>query len=387
MHFVANPNHQKKQIFSIRNGFVAFMFMFRDIFLDDPERGITSSCRTGTKKAASSSPAVAATPFLICPLLLGVIGFRIMKTIAGRHIIGHLDWNSRGRFLTGLGISLLLFGSLGRMILKPWDSYGAISLLLADNDVAMLIRTAGLLLAIGAFATLVFDARLPLFGAFAAGIGIGLPILTTGGMDYLMVRQQQAGKVLDQPQVLWEYLMMETLAWTILLAMLVGATMFVERWFVKNGSLDTEDVDDSKPAEKEKKTSATALPWLKGLGAAALTAVVALFLIGVFAVNIRKGQVVFAVVGAFFLAALVSEQIVENDHPAWQVTAVPVVALFAYLYTVFHPDRPAGMESLLNIAPNALARALPVEYIFLGTVGAIFGNWTSHRMRHSKDHE
>ena len=114
--------------------------------------------------------------------------------------------------------------------------------------------------------------------------------------------------------------------------------------------------------------------------------ILALSLIWVLAANSDKGQVVFAVIASFMVAAIFAEQVTENDHPFWQILAVPLVALIAFGYTWQNPGRPQGLETLLNVAPTNPARVLPVEYIFMGAIGAIFGTWTSHRMRYAKKH-
>lgn len=307
-----------------------------------------------------------------------------MSELTNRYVIGHLDWNSRFRFGAGLIVAALLFGSIGMLTLRPWDPYGAISLQLVDNSFVFLLRVVGLLLAAGVFAAILMDARLALFGTFAACIGMAIPILKTAGMDYVMVRQQ-AEKAMEHPKDFWGFMVLEILAWTVVLVVLVAGTLFTEQWLKKGNELPVEEPADTN---RSKTKEAAGYAWLKGLAGTAITVILGLFLIALFAASIRKGQVVFACAAGFFLAALVAEQIAENDHPIWQVAAVPLVAFIAYVYTwQFHPERPPGLEAILNIAPNNLARILPVEYIFIGTIGAIFGNWTSHRIRYGKDHE
>ncbi len=311
-----------------------------------------------------------------------------MNAIEQKYIVGHLDWNSRFRFALGILVSCVLFASIGMTILSPWDPAGAISLwvvaMTGGTEELFLLRFIGLLLVVGVFASIIMDARLPLFGVFAACIGVGIPIIKTASMDYVMVLMQ-VGKEFEHPQDLWISMILETLGWTLALAILVGGTIATERWLKRSNANETESPETkttkSKPlSEPMKKT------WIRSLGALLITVVLTLFLIVFFAADQRKGQVIFAVVAGFFLAALAAEQITENDHPLWQVVAVPIVAIIAYAYTYMNPERPPGLEAILHIAPNNLARILPIEYIFIGTIGAVFGTWTSHRLRYSKEH-
>jgi hypothetical protein len=309
-----------------------------------------------------------------------------MSEITKQYIIGHLDWNSRIRFILGLTLACVLVGTLGFMIVRPWDPQGAICLQFVNNNGLFLFRLMGLLLVTGIFATIIMDARLPLFGTFATSIGLGIPILKTAGMSYVMVRLQ-AGKEFEHPQDLWPYMIMESLAWSIVLVVLVAGTMATEYWLKKNtnGELLSDQPNGDIKSSK-KKPAAFKIPWLKGLGGTLITVILSLFLISVFAGDCEKGQVVFSVIAGFFVAALLAEQIAENGHPVWQVAACPIVAILAYAYTWQNPTRPPGLEALLNIAPTHLAWVLPVEYIFIGPIGAIFGTWTSERMRYNKSH-
>jgi hypothetical protein len=230
----------------------------------------------------------------------------------------------------------------------------------------------------------IMDARLPMFGTFSAAVGMGIPLIKTAGMTYVMTRLQ-VGKEFEHSHDLWLYLMMESLAWGIVLMILAGGTMAVERWLRKNGGEIGEEgaASDKQKKSKEKGHS---IPWLRGLGGTVITVILALSLIWVLAANSDKGQVVFAVIASFMVAAIFAEQVTENDHPFWQILAVPLVALIAFGYTWQNPGRPQGLETLLNVAPTNPARVLPVEYIFMGAIGAIFGTWTSHRMRYAKKH-
>lgn len=301
-----------------------------------------------------------------------------MSELTEQYIIGHLDWKTQVRFFLGLAVGCVLFGSLGWGVLKPVDPYSAIYFQPEEGVLMLLLRVIGLLVVSGAFASIIMDARIPLFGTFAACVGIAIPILKTGGMEYVMVRAH-AEKSLEHPEALWGFLALETVAWTGVLAVLVTATMVTEQW------LKGDEEPHLEPVKDTGRTTQKSF-WWKGLGGTGITIVLGLFLVAMLATSTEKGQVIFACFAALFLAGLAAEQIAENDHPVWQVAAVPVVALIAYLYTWSHPMRPPGLELILHIAPNSLARVLPIEYIFIGTLGAIFGNWTSHRVRYSKQH-
>jgi len=303
-----------------------------------------------------------------------------MTEISKPYIIGHLSWSARARFTTGLAISLALFGSIGMNVLRPWDPFGAISLLLVESKTMLMLRLIGMLIACGILSTIIVSARLPFFGVFSASVGIAWPIIKTAGMDYLMVRLQ-VGKEFENSQILWAYLAFETILWSIVLFILLAATLIIENWLNKNS-------EDEKSSQYQITIKAIFAKEniFNGIISTISTAIFGTILIAILAASQSKGQIVFATFTGMLLAAMISEQISPTNHPIWQVLAVPMVALIAYGYTWINPDRPPGFEAVLHIAPNNLARVLPIEYIFIGTAGAVMGVWYSYRLRHSKDY-
>ncbi len=304
-----------------------------------------------------------------------------MMEISEPYIIGHLSWSARLRFTLGLAISLALFGSIGMNVLRPWDPLGAISLLLVDSKAALMLRLVGMLIACGILSTIIMSARLPFFGVFSACVGVAWPIIKTAGMDYLMVRLQ-VGKEFENAQILWAYLAFETILWSIVLFILLAVVLVIEDWL--NKSIESEKSLQEQPRIK---TIFAKENIFNGIVSTISTAIFGTIFIAILAASQSKGQIVFAVFAGMLLAGMISEQISPTNHPVWQVLAVPIVALIAYGYTWLHPDRPPGFEAVLHIAPNNLARVLPIEYIFIGAAGAVMGVWYSYRLRHSKDYE
>ncbi len=310
----------------------------------------------------------------------------ISEQYSEQYIIGHFSWSARIRFITGIVISLVLFMSLGMNVLKPWDPFGAISLLLVNNTFALIVRLIGILIATGILSTIIVSARLPFFGVFSAAVGIAWPISQTAGMDYLMVRLQ-VGKEFENSQFLWAYLAFETILWAIVLLVLVIVTLLVETWLNKtSGSDDNLNLKNHNEITSKLtiKTIFAKDKIFNGIVSVISTAIFGVIFISLFAASQSKGQIIFAVFAGMFLSAMISEQITPTNHPVWQTLSVILVALIAYGYSWFNP-RPPGLEAVLHIAPNNLARVLPIEYVFIGSAGAIMGVWYSYRLRHSKD--
>lgn len=289
------------------------------------------------------------------------------------HLIGHLDWPTQGRFVLGVAAAWVIVASLGFSVIEPWDPVGAISALVMDGCVWAMFRLTLVLVATTVLATIIIDARLPLFGMFASMAALGYPIAKTGGMDYLMVRLQATHEYND-PQ-LWAYLTFEMIGWTICLAAILASAVWAERW------LKRDDPDRPTLPKLDVKEITRAL------GATALSAAAALIFVSVFCQSRDKGQVMFAVAGAFFLSAWLGDWAMGNRRIRWQIASVPLAACVAYIYTWMNPSRPNGLEAILYITPNNLVAVLPIEYFAVGTAGAIFGYWTAERTRFAEHHE
>jgi len=292
------------------------------------------------------------------------------------YTIGHLDWSTRIRFAAAVVVSVALVSTIGFSPSRMWDPLGAVSLTVVRHPAWVFVKLAAVAAVAACLGTVIMDARLPDCGAFVSLVGLAYLPMRTAGMDYVMVRLQD-GKAPAEAARLWFSLASETLAWAVVLVLTLLVGRAVELWLNAAPEGDT----------KAKKLSAGDLVPAAGgkaLLAVGLTAVIAATGIFLFAVTGDKGQVLFAVAVSFFLGAWASERAVGSSSCFWQVLAAPVLAMAAYVYTYYHPQRPAPYEGLLNIAPNNLVRALPIEYISAGGAGAIFGTWFSHRLR--RDH-
>jgi len=167
----------------------------------------------------------------------------------------------------------------------------------------------------------------------------------------------------------------ETLVWTAMFAVVLLCDALVERWVGRA----------ARQATKENRRIRRLLEVLRGLLSFAITAILSFLLVSVLAASSAKGQVLFAAAAGFFVAALAASWVTGERRPVWQVLAVPVTALAAYLYAAARPDRPRGMEEFLQLAPHAVVRLLPVEYFAAGIAGAVFGTWTAVRIAHESE--
>lgn len=94
-----------------------------------------------------------------------------------------------------------------------------------------------------------------------------------------------------------------------------------------------------------------------------------------------RGQILFALVASFFLAALVAHQVFPAPYGlvAWLTPAVAAMALYALAAA---SSIGGGPQAWMDIKPYA--QALPVDWLTAGAGGALIGYWISERTYESR---
>lgn len=309
----------------------------------------------------------------------------------------------RARSLLAVVISCVCLYYWGWRILRPWDPLGAISLITRADAISVIVKCLLLLVVVAIFAEVMLSGRIKLFGLFAASLGMLLPLLRGSGIDMLFV-ELGADIGVEDSDIIWLYLLFESILWSVVLGLLSLISWKIGNWLSEGAENYTRDntrdnvegnardsiKDNSKKDHKKdyaqgykedakgKGRSRETLVYILGL---LITAVLAVFFISIFAQSSERLQVLFAAIVGCFLATLLADQIIPLDRFPYQLPSIFIVAIVAYGYTYLNPDRPAGFELIVQIPPNNLARLLPIEYIFAGSVGCILGIWYSFKLR------
>jgi hypothetical protein len=156
-----------------------------------------------------------------------------------------------------------------------------------------------------------------------------------------------------------------------------------------------------RPAEK-KASKSNPVKYLNAITALAASVVIVQFFIRVFAQDVSltdtfagkrmsviaqpaTGQIVFAVLVSFGLAAFVVKKFLDAGY-VWPIVSTLLVTLFAFsVYTknvsYLAQQWPATFFS------NAVVSVLPVEMVAYGTLGSIAGYWMAVRYDFWRKHE
>jgi hypothetical protein len=274
--------------------------------------------------------------------------------------------------------SAILFAVVGHMVLEPSNAGAALSFI-AQGHVLSVLGYAVLLVGAAALVgVLIVPGRLEDAACLVAAFGLAWENWAGGSMQYMLY---YVAPEADARAGLFLHLALETLLWALLMveAMLVGRGVKV--WLDAAGA----PASDS-PSTARKHQHAADVP--RSVGAAAVCAVVAALVISQVAGRspvspIEKGQIYFAVGLAFYLGTLVASYVVYAVRPVYFLGAVWAVATAAYCWAWRHPFADLAQtpyEGFQDVVPMALARPLPVEYLSLGTIGALLGCWSAHKI-------
>jgi len=308
----------------------------------------------------------------------------------------HLRLHDRALGWLTWAIAAGLFATVGWMAVQPADPLAAVSLLTCPRPTAGVVQIVLLAAIVSGVGTVMIGRRLPDAGVFAAALGMAVLSLRGDTTTYLLL------SVADQPgsslgSLAWS-LAFEGLVWFVpIVAALIVATL-VLRWFGADGSSPTAGVfrgmalteirpwSNGVPAEVRGKRT-----HLKGVCATGvcLGAAAVLFLLlatGSPNRSIQHGQACFAVAAAFYLATLLAYEVFPARTALWGCLAVPLLAVGAYAYAaVTAPSEAAGRVP--SVPPSTFYRALPLQYVSVGTAAVIAAFWSVRRsawLRHAQ---
>jgi len=160
-------------------------------------------------------------------------------------------------------------------------------------------------------------------------------------------------------------------------------------------------LSSTRPAEKQKKSNSKPVNYLNAIIALAVSAFIAQFCIRIFAQDVKVfdntlgsvmaqpsvGQIVFAVLLSFKLAAFVVKKFLDVSYiwPAIATVLVTAFAASAYanqeVLQYFVKTWPAAFFT------NSVISILPLQIVAFGTLGSIAGYWMAVRYRYWRKHE
>lgn len=280
----------------------------------------------------------------------------------GGHILVY-----RIRFIAAMCVAGALFWYFGWWVAKPSDPLGAVSMLMVNNGVVTMAELLGLAIVVSGLAVAICGGDTAERGPLAVAVGLATLAAHGGRMDMLLLNRMSEpatnGPVDVYPVM---GLMAETWLWLALIAVGMVVGKWVESWF---------RAAEEMPAAIPESESKPAWDIRMAIGALVIGFVIAwsviTFAAGEPNAPIESGQISFALILAFLLAALVAQWFFDLRDRIWMLVVVGLVASAAYWFS--QPQHlSAETQSHIHIAiENPLVRPLPIEYASLGAIGVL----------------
>lgn len=296
----------------------------------------------------------------------------------------NVNWLLRIRILAVLAIGALIVAATAYPLVQPEDPLGSISLFSGEISVIDMAVLLILGFIAGIVGTLVCFPIGKQLGPFAAPAGVATLAMTSGGLRQLLLFNH----TLEQRTAMYNTLRWELLFWLSVCAVGYAGSYFSLK-FIKAQSQDHEKIKVNK------------LNWWTNCGvAAAVTAAIVYFTIGIFAQDIRQldeklgfvighpgnRQIAFGVFVSVGIAGFAAKHFLDTHF-------IPVVVGAAVIYIGMF-SKFIGSDTLaymvktwpIDFFPNSIYAILPIQFASFGMLGAMAGYWTSIYIKQRPDY-
>lgn len=307
-----------------------------------------------------------------------------------------LTWTNKLRIAAVAALGIIVIGLLAWPLAAPADPLAPVR----ASNMTFLGRMALLLLAFGVGFAGYFIAwpHGREMGILGVPFGLAVWAARSGPMRILT----QAAHQPDGRQALVSSLRFEPLYWFLVVAAGFAGVLVAQHLRRAAGSAPGSTADPLPPSGPATADQPAPRPNTNAYVTAALavlaSVLLAHFFVGVFAQDVATssnvpatqppiGQILFAVIGAFAVAAFAVKKFAHLSY-LWPAVATMFLTAFAQILyyhgqalRTFAETRPATF-----FAHNALA-ILPVQFVALGTLGSVLGYWMAVRYDWWRTHD
>ncbi len=298
-----------------------------------------------------------------------------------------LRWPDKLATLATWGGAIAVFGTVGWMAISPVDPHGVVQIT-EGTWPHVFVEMVALAVVVAGLATAAVGRKLPDAGTFAVAIGLAAANLRGRSAGYLLMFTEEPGP----RRLLCLEFAVEAVIWFAVLLVAMITSGLVMRWCFGRGESD---------AMGDARLSAMCVADMPGLrrlvgkstqpdGGARLrvslmhgVVVIALALVlirllaaGDASRSIQQGQVYFAVVVAFFVGSYAAHRWFPVQTPLPGCLTVPLVCIIGYLWTMVRIQGQGPYAEIASVPPTVFLRALPLEYVAVGTAGVLAAFWS-----------
>ncbi len=223
-------------------------------------------------------------------------------------------------------------------------------------------------------------------GILAVPSGLAIWAVRSGSMTTLM----QLNPTAAQRQALFTTFKWDSIFWLVIVAAGFAGVL-----------LGQKILSSTRPAETQKKSNSKPVNYLNAIIALAVSAFIAQFCIRIFAQDVKVfdntlgsvmaqpsvGQIVFAVLISFKIAAFVVKKFLDVSYIWPAIATVLVTAFAASAYANQKVLQYLVQQWPAAFFTNSVISILPLQIVAFGTLGSIAGYWMAVRYRYWRKHE
>ena len=298
-----------------------------------------------------------------------------------------LPWVIKIRIIGVIAVGFVLIGALAWPIVSPLEPSGPVSFLLGNITLGGTIALLSL-----AF----FSGFIAYFLSWPYGRQIAV-LAVPSGLAVWAVRTGSVGSIIQQyPSPAYRNSLFTAIKWEPVLWLAVVFAGFAGAWVgwkISSGK--------NGPDKNPKETPSATTSYVNALIALVGSVLLVQFCLKLFAQDVRMpdsrlgvmvaqpatGQIVFAVLVSFGIAAFLVKKFLNGGY-LWSVIASGLVTAFAGASCTRADVLQYLSQSVPAVFfPNAIIAILPVQMVAFGTLGSIAGYWMAIRYSYWKENE
>ena len=294
-----------------------------------------------------------------------------------------LSWLMKLRISAAVAAGVGLIGLLGWPLAAPSEPSGVVSVFangINFSDALILVVLVILAVLAGLLAYFLAWPYGREIGILAVPAGLAIWAVRSGNMANLMLLHSA-----DQRPVLLEVLKWEPVFWLAVVAAGFAGVFTGQKIRQKTG-----------PAGNQQESNSKSGIYLNAVIALVISVFIAQLCIRIFAQNVRigsvvaqpaTGQIVFAVLVSFAIAAFVAKKFFDVNY-VWPIIGSALVSGFVITLYI----KQDALQHTIQRWPviffsNAVISILPVQMVAFGTLGSIAGYWLAVRYNYWRKHE
>ena len=329
-----------------------------------------------------------------------------MNAVAENPLVMHeppLNLMERAGLYTSWVLSGAVFLSVGWLAVAPDDPYGAVSLYARTDGLSMLVQAAALVAVVASLGAALGGRRLVDAGTLTATLGLAVVSLRGATSEYLLLYEADHG---GSQRALGAKFLFESIGWFFLVVIALVVSGLVARWVYGRDVRQDEGLEKKTASHNMAPRSSLhemRLLWGgagsagedarfvigQGLRHTVVTAAVGLIAMMVLSTGlssrvIQSGQVCFLVAASTMIGEYFAARRVPVRSAFWAILAVAIMALIGYVWSAMRPVYAALPP---HIPTSHFLRILPLQFISVGTISAIWSFQHFHDAAHATEGE